>query len=154
MDNSVEVEVSEAHGGPVNVPAGALSVEVTYGDAAVSLPLVPTEQRGLLLGDLVPTRAGVYSFHVTGSVREKALDVRATCSKATFECVEENSSAQFPVGEPSNGELAVRLSRESARAQRADDAADSARTLAIVAVALAAVAVAFAVRAARRSSRS
>lgn len=154
VENSVEVEVFDVSGVPVDVHAGSLSVEVAYGATAVTLPLVPTARSRLLRADLIPTRPGVYAFHVTGTVRERTLDVMATCSETTFECVEEGSIPQFPVKEPSNGELAVRLGRESARAQNAEDAADSARTLAIVAIALAAGAVTLAVRVTRRSRRS
>ena len=36
--------------------------------------------------------------------------MRATCSEATFQCVEESYVAQFPVKDPSAGELSQRLS--------------------------------------------
>jgi hypothetical protein len=148
-ENFVEVNVADA-GRPVAVPAGALSVEVVYGDAAVTLPLATTGVPGSLEARLTPTRPGSYGFHVSGSVRGKPLDAGATCSESTFECVEAAGGVQFPVADPSAGELAQRLSSEAGRAEDAGTQADQAQTLAIVALALAAVALAFAVRASRR----
>ena len=149
-DNFVEVTVADVHGNPVSVPSEALSVEVVYGDAAVTLPLAPTAVPGALEAPLTPTRPGTYRFDVSGSVGGRQLEVSATCSESTFECVDSASGAEFPVRDPSTGELAARLRSEADRVEAADDRADDARTLAIVALALAAVALALAVRATRR----
>ncbi len=148
--NFVEVIVSDLHGAPVVVPAGALSVEAVYGDASVTLPLTPTEEPGTLEAGLTPTRAGTYAFSVTGSVRGRPLDISATCSESTFECVDAAADTEFPAKDPSAGELAQRLSREAGRVGKAGDRADGAQTLAIVALALAAAALAISIRAARR----
>jgi hypothetical protein len=149
--NFVEVNVTDAEGTPVAVPDEALAVEVVYGDAAVTLPLHTTEQPGSLEAAITPTRPGTYSFHVSGSVGGRSLDATATCSDSTFECVESAAAGtQFPVADPSAGELAQRLSAESERAESAADSADSAHTLAIAALALAAVALALAAWARRR----
>jgi hypothetical protein len=153
LDNFVQVEVADAPGAPIAVPAGALSVEVAYGASAVTLPLVPAEQPGELRADLIPTRPGTYAFHVDGTVRGRALEVGATCSEATFECVEDAAGAEFPVRDPSSGELAQRLLRESERVQQASDDADSAHSLAIVALALAAAALATAIGAVMHGRR-
>lgn len=142
LDNSVEVEVADISGARVAVPAGALTVEVAYGSAAKTLPLVPGEDPGRLTAPLVPTRPGTYSFHVSGAIDGRPLDVRATCSEATFECVEDGSSAEFPTRDPSRGELAERLSRESARVEAATDRSESAQRTAVAALALAALAAA------------
>lgn len=149
-DNFVEVTVADAHGKPVSVPAEALSVEVVYGDAALTLPLLPTAVPGALEAPLTPTRPGTYGFEVTGSVEGRPLDASATCSESTFECVDLASSTEFPVRDPSAGELATRLRSEADRVAEANERADGAHTLAILALALAAVALALSIRAARR----
>jgi hypothetical protein len=149
-ENFVEIEVSDAQGAPVAVPPGALSVEVVYGDAAVTLPLVPTAAAGVLEARLTPTRPGTYAFNVTGTVHGRPLDVGTTCSESTFECVEIAAGTEFPVEDPSSGELAQRVSSESDRVEETSDRADGARTIAILALALAAVALATSIRAARR----
>jgi hypothetical protein len=152
-DNFVQVEVADSAGRPVAVPPGALAVEVTYGASAVTLPLAPAEAPGELRAELVPTRPGTYAFHVSGTVGGHSLDVAAGCSDATFECVEEASGAEFPVKDPSSGELAQRLLRESERVRQAADDADSARSIAVVALALAAAALATAVGVGLRGRR-
>jgi len=156
-ENFVEVEVADAGGNPVAVPSGALSVEVVYGDRAITLPLTPTGRPGALEARLTPTRPGSYGFYVSGSVDGTPLDAGATCSDSTFECVEAGGAVEFPVEDPSAGELAQRLSSEAGRvevagerAAEAGDEASGAQALALAALALAAAALAFALLARRR----
>jgi hypothetical protein len=141
--NSVEVDVSETAGTPVTDPGGSLTAEVSFGDQRISLPLLPAGGRpGKYRAWLVPTRPGTYTFHITGTLSGQAIDATSTCSESTFDCVADASQIQFPVKEPSAGQLAERVSRELPRAQRALEAAGSARNLAIVGIALAALALA------------
>jgi hypothetical protein len=149
-ENFVEVNVADARGTAATVPAGALSVEVVYGDTALTLPLSPTTVPGRLEARLTPTRPGTYAFNVTGSVDGRPLDASATCSDSTFECVEAAGATEFPVKDPSAGDLALRLGSEADRVEKANDRADSARTLAIAALGLAAVALAGSIWASRR----
>jgi hypothetical protein len=140
-DNFVEAEVSDAaSGAPVAIPAGRLSVEVSYGGKAITRPLDPDEEGDGMRAELIPTQPGVYTFHITGTAAGRTLDVRATCSESTFNCVEDSGGIEFPVKEPSAPELAQRLSRESGRAETAADTADSAKALASAALAIAALA--------------
>ncbi len=155
LDNFVEVTVSDAAtDAPVAVPAGALSVAVSYGGTAKTIPLTPDEAPGNLRAPLIPTRPGVYAFHVSGVIKGRTLDVSATCSEATFECVTDSSSVEFPAKDPTSGELAERIAREADRAQQASDDADSAKTFALVALAFAAAALAGALAAVRRRRKS
>jgi hypothetical protein len=154
-ENYVEVDVARAaSGAPVEVRPGALSVEVTFGTAARTLPLLPSGGPGKLRAVLVPTRPGTYGFHVTGQLRGEAIDVQATCSGATFDCVTEASELQFPARDPSAGQIAQRLARALPRAEDARDEASSAHTLALAALVAALlallVAVAVGVRVVRR----
>jgi hypothetical protein len=132
--NSVEVTVFGADGEPLAVPAGALSVEVSYADTAVTLPLVPTESLGTLEAQLTPTRPGTYAFAVSGRVQGRQVQARATCSPSTFNCVEGSAGPQFPVKDPSAGQLAQRLSSEADRVASANKQADDAHTIALFAV--------------------
>lgn len=148
--NSVEVTVSDAHGAAVAVAAGDLSAEVVYGDTAVTLPLNPTPELGRLEAPITPTRPGTYAFHVSGSVAGQPLEVGATCSESTFECVESDAAAEFPVSDPSPGELAQRLSSEADRVEEASDRADRAGTFALISLAVAVLALAASIWAVRR----
>jgi hypothetical protein len=139
--NHVEVEVADGAGNPVAVPPGALDVDVTFGKALASMPLFPAGARGKLSAAIIPTRPGTYAFHVTGTLRGRSVDAQATCSAGTFDCVLEPVGIQFPVKEPSSGQLAERVARGLPRAERAADRADSARGFAIAALAVAALAL-------------
>jgi hypothetical protein len=69
----------------------------------------------------------------------------STCSPETFACVADVSDIQFPVKDPSAGQLADRISRELPRAEGAMEAATGARTLALAGLAGAAFALVAAV---------
>ena len=138
--NFVEVGLADRSGAPVGAPPGALRVEVTFSGARTTLPLVPDgEQPGSFRAALVPTRPGTYAFHITGTVRGQAIDTAATCSERTFECVNDISEVEFPVKDPSAGDLAQAVTRVQPRVNDAADTADSARAIAIAAIAVAVV---------------
>jgi hypothetical protein len=144
--NTVEVDVIDAAGRPVTDLGGALSVEVSFGDERTALPLQPTRgQPGKYRAWLMPTRPGTYSFHITGTAQGQTIDTTSICSENTFACVRDSSEIQFPVKDPSPGQLADRISRELPRAEGAMEAAASARTLAIAAIAAAVLALGAAV---------
>lgn len=141
--NFVEVDVVDGAGHPVvDLGGGALSAEVSFGDEHIPLSLVPARgQPGKFRAWLVPTRPGTYSFHVTGTIKGQAIDMTSTCSDTTFACVADVSAIQFPVKDPSAGQLADRLTRELPRAQGALETAASARTVAFAGLAGAVVAL-------------
>lgn len=123
LRNAIVVSLADA-AGPLKDPGAALSVEVSFGDERITLALEPSPgATHEFRAAIVPTRAGTYTFHVTGKVRGQAVDVTSTCSEATFHCVGESSQIQFPTKEPSAGQLADRLGRAL---PRADDAAERA----------------------------
>jgi len=142
LRNFVEVAVSDASGAPVSDLGDSATVEVSFGEERITLPLLPAERPGEFRAVLVPTRPGTYAFHLTGTVKGRAIDATSTCSEETFECVAAASEVQFPVKDPSTGELAQRLDRELPRAEGAEDSADSAERIAIAALVLAALALA------------
>jgi len=141
LRNDVEVGVSHADGTPVRNLAGALTVEVSFGEARVALPLLPFEEPGELRAAIVPTRPGTYSFQLTGSVEGQAIDTTSTCSEETFDCVLDVSEIQFPAQDPPSGQLAERLARSLSRTEQAENEATDARRLALVAIALGALAL-------------
>jgi hypothetical protein len=157
MRNAVTVEITDAttHKPVVDLGGGSLSVELTFGDEHVVLPLhANPEQRNLFRASIVPTRAGTYAFHVTGKVKDQAIDVRSTCSPQTFDCVGSSADIQFPARDPSPGELAERIERSSPRAERALDVAGRAQMLAAAALGAAALAIVIALaRGVRRGSQ-
>jgi|SRR6266850_4329370 len=144
--NSVVVDVADAAGAPVKDLDGPLTVEVSFGDERLTLPLVPDGQRpGEVHAWLVPTRPGTYTFHITGRVKGQAIDATSTCSDSTFDCVTDVSEVQFPAKDPSTGQLADRIGRALPRAEQAHGAAAAARNVAIAAILLALLALAAAI---------
>jgi hypothetical protein len=152
--NFVEVAVTDiASGAAPAIPPGALDVEVSFGQnaATTTLPLTPSGTRGQLRATIVPTRPGTYAFHVTGTVRDKPLDVQATCSPSTFDCVSDASAVQFPAKDPSTGQLAERVERGIARAERADSGGNDGIAIAALIVAALALVTSGAALARRRA---
>lgn len=151
--NAVEVHVEDSAGRPVADPRGSLRVEVSFGDARRDLALEPAGEAGRYEAAIVPTRPGTYAFHVTGTLRGRRIDVAATCSERTFECVEGGDAIQFPVADPAASELDRKLDRALLRARAAEDDAAQAQNLAIGALIAAALALVAACGLALRRAR-
>lgn len=152
--NAVVVTVADQKG-PLKDAAGSLSVEVAFGSERMTLPLEPVFNRaGEFRAWLVPTRAGTYTFRVTGKLGSQVIDVTSTCADNTFHCVEDASAIQFPVKDPSAGQLADRIERALPRAELAADSAASARSLATAALVVSVLGAAAAIVLGRRRSRT
>lgn len=136
--NAVIVSLSD-RGGPLTKADGGLKVEVTFGTERTTLALEPVPNRPHeFQAAMVPTRAGTYTFRVTGTINKQAIDVSSTCSDSTFHCVTDASAIQFPVKDPTVGQLAERIDRALPRAADAGAAATGTRTLAWIALGLSA----------------
>lgn len=147
LKNSVEVDVSDASGMPLSDVGASLNVDVTFGEARITLPLLPVRERpGKVRAWLIPTRPGTYAFHVAGTVRDQPIELTSTCSNRTFSCVEDASRVQFPVKDPSTGQLAERVSRDLPRTEQAIGTATTARNVGIVAIVMALAALVVMIR--------
>jgi hypothetical protein len=140
--NSVQLLIADAKSGePFNNLEDTLDVEVTFGDQSTTMPVEPDFLPGVFgeEGDyrawLTPTRAGEYTFHFTGTVGNTEVDEEFTSGPDTFATPVDVKEVEFPVKDPTTGELAQRLTQELPRAEEAAaDEADSAKTIAIVGV--------------------
>jgi len=152
--NAVELDVVETAGGAVpDLTGAAMTVDVSFGDQHVALPLRPVfRQPGKLRAFLLPTRAGTYSFHFSGTIKGLAIEATSTCSDTTFACVADAAAIQFPAKDPSTGQLAERMDRTLPRADAASSGASVARTIAIAAFIVAVLALALAFRS-RKAAR-
>ena len=143
-------------GTPVTDLGDTLSVTVGFGDQTNDLSMEPFFEIGEFgtPGDyrawFIPTRAGQYSFHFTGTIRGTKIDETFTSGPNTFDDVVSPTDVEFPVQDPTNGELADRIDREIPRLEAsisdlkasvgsATDDASGARTLALVGVVLGAL---------------
>jgi hypothetical protein len=137
------VTVTDAKGAAAPDAIGApLSVEIVFGEERLVLPLQPVFGRpGEFRAWLIPTRPGTYAFHITGKIKEQAIDVSSTCSEKTFDCVSDASELHFPAKDPSTGQLAESVSRALPRADLALSTAGSARTMAMAGLGVAILAL-------------
>jgi hypothetical protein len=154
--NSVQLIFNKG-GKPVVNLTDQLKVEVSFGGQSTTLSFEPNFEVG---GDgdpgdyrawFVPSQAGKYTFHLTGTFEGQKFDVTATSGPTTFASVQELSSVAFPpVTAPTNEELATKIDQEATRTQdavtaaqtaatSANDAAKTAKTVGIVGVLLGAI---------------
>ena len=157
--NSVELLLSKG-GMPITDLGDTLSVAVGFGDQSKDLSVEPFFEIGEFgtPGDyrawFIPTRAGRYVFHFTGTIHGTKIDETFTSGPKTFDDVVNPADVEFPVQDPTNGELADRIDREIPRLEAsvaearssadrsvgsAVDDASGARTIALVGVALGAL---------------
>ncbi len=149
QENSVQMFLNDAQDNPVTDLGDTLKVEVGYQDQTLpAMTMEPNFEVGEFgtPGDyrafFFPTRPGSYSFHFTGSIKGQQIDETFTSGPQTFSDVQDSSGVEFPVKDPTTGELATRLDREvqrvttsaQAQAAAAKDQADSAHTLALIGI--------------------
>lgn len=167
--NSVQILL--VHDGKPVVDLGdTLDVEVAFGDQTQSFPLEPFFEEGEFgtPGDyrawLFPTTSGQYSFHFTGTIDGEDIDETFTSGPSTFADVENPQSVEFPVQQPSTGELAERIDRVEPRlasaigdvqddVQATADDASSAKTIGLIGLVVGAIGLIVAIVALAASRR-
>jgi hypothetical protein len=153
--NSVSLALADAADKPITDVTDTVKVQVKSGDKTVDMTMEPNFKVGVY-GDpgdyrafIIPTRAGTYSFHFTGTIHGDAIDETFTSSETTFDSPKEASDVEFPAKDPSAGQLSQRIDRESSRVQAlqpavssAKDKASSAGTLGIIGIVVGALGLA------------
>jgi hypothetical protein len=153
--NSVQILL--VHDGKPVVDLGdTLDAEVTFGDQTQTFSLEPFFEEGEFgtPGDyrawLIPTTPGQYSFHFTGTIDGEDVDETFTSGPKTFDDVQNPQSVEFPVQQPSTGELAERIDRVEPRlasaisdvqadVQTTSDDASSAKTIGLIGLVVGAI---------------
>lgn len=147
FSNAVQLFLADASGKPVTNLGDTLNVTPVFnGQQGQTLALRPAfgatyGTQGEYDSVLTPTRPGTYAFHFTGSIAGQNIDETFTSSDKTFSDVADAGGIQFPAKDPSNGELAAKLtnldprlaSLQAAQA-RAASKASTATTLAVVGI--------------------
>jgi hypothetical protein len=151
--NSVQLLLNEANDKPVVDLGDTLKVDITTGSSTddtqkLSMTMQPNFEVG---GDgtpgdyrawFVPTAPGPYTFHFTGSIKGQKVDEKFTSSPTTFDEVQDPAQVEFPVKDPTTGQLTARVDRETQRLntaladarRQAKDEAGTALLIAIVGV--------------------
>jgi hypothetical protein len=127
---------------------GKLQVTITTGsqtseplDMAASFdPDSGLGTHGEFVASIMPTQPGAYTFHFTGTIKGQKVDEKFTSGPKTFNTVDEPTATQFPVKDPSIGQLSGLTNRLSSRVNSglsaAKSKADSASSTATVGVVL------------------
>jgi hypothetical protein len=114
--SGLELVVTKA-GTPIEGLETALVAAVIYGDAQRDLPLSAIPGRaGAYESVFIPTSAGAYTFHISGSIGGTPIDASFSSSPTGFDEVQELAAGQFPVQFPAPAGLAIdaRRGREAA----------------------------------------
>lgn len=130
LENGLYLNVVQIGGAnePVEDLQSTLQAEVVFGGSTMPLTLAPLpDAPGEYVGGFIPTRSGDYTFRITGTIGEQAIEEEFRSSPDTFDSVQPAAAAQFPEPVPTGEALAAALSD-------AEDDASSARTLAFVGI--------------------
>ncbi len=155
IENSVQVFIHTKSDKPVVDLGPTLNVQVSYGNQTMDkMTMEPNFEVGEfgIPGDyrafFVPTRPGDYTFHFTGTIKGTPVNESFTSGPKTFSSVDDPSSVEFPVKDPTTGELGDAVQRLQPRVDGAvaaqqrltaenrtlRDDVDSAKSLATVAL--------------------
>jgi hypothetical protein len=135
IENAVQVIVKDTAGTSIDdVPASDFTVVVSIGgQQTAALPLNASFDPDTGLGTpgeytahLIPTAPGDYTFHIVGTIHGTKVDQSFTASDTTFDAVQGQSDAQFPVQVPSETEISARVDRLDTRVQATQTAAAAA----------------------------
>jgi len=142
FQNGVQVRLNDGAGKPVLDLGEALKVEVLYGKQKTeAVALVPAfgakvGRPGEYWAPIIPTRAGPYTFHLIGSIKDQKVDESFTASERTFDLVQEPSEIEFPAKDPTRAELALRIQRMGPRIEKLNETLDGVKTLAAAGLAI------------------
>lgn len=76
----------------------SLQAEVTFGDQSIVVNFRPAwGETGHYIAELMPTLPGDYTFHVTGTIGDTAVDEVFTSADGDFSSVEPATDVMFPV---------------------------------------------------------
>lgn len=146
IQNAVDFFLNDANDKPITDLGDSLKVQIVFGDQkGDQLSFEPAGDAGTpgeYLAAVTPTRAGVYTFHLTGTIHGQPFDQSFTSSDKTFDSPKALTEIEFPVKDPTNADLATKLDRTSARLNADNTAAlkaakkakDDASMLAIIGI--------------------
>lgn len=89
-----------------------LKAELIAGGGSTVKPLTIATRFGLpgkYQGQVLPTKVGDYTFHITGTVNTTAIDEKFESGPGRFGAIEDLAPLQFPTSLPSNSDLAAKL---------------------------------------------
>lgn len=149
--NGVSLRITRAaNNAPVEGAEKTLKVEVSFGGQKRTFDLrAQFGQPGSYTADLIPTRAGAYTFRFFGSLDEQPIDETFVSGPGRFNDVQGREELQFPERLPALGAVSrtageAQVAAEAARAaaQEARGGVGGARTLGLAGVVVGALGLA------------
>jgi hypothetical protein len=117
--NALDLSVTEtATAKAVEGLEKTLKAEIIVGGGAATMPLAIDARFGVpgtYEAQVVPTKVGDYTFHITGTVNATKIDEKFESGPGRFGGVEEIAPLQFPNTVPSNSALAAKLDDANAK---------------------------------------
>lgn len=163
IQNAIDFFLHDANDNPITDLGDSVKVQVVFGnqksDQLAFEPAGDAGEPGEYLAAITPTRAGVFTFHLTGTIHGQPFDQSFTSSDKTFDSPKAATEIEFPAKDPSNADLATKVDRTSTRLN-ADNAAalkaakqakDDASRLAIIAIVVGALGLVVGLRRGRRA---
>jgi hypothetical protein len=109
--SGLEIHVTK-DGTPVEGLETTLKAQVGFGSAQRDLTLAAREDApGWYESIFIPTAAGRYTFHLTGTIEGQAIDQSFTSSPTGFNEVNEAATGQFPDVLPTTTEIAAQATK-------------------------------------------
>lgn len=111
--NALDLTVTEtASSKAVEGLEKTLKADLIAGGGAAVMPLAIAARFGLpgkYQGQVLPTKTGDYTFHISGTVNTTNVDEKFESGPGRFGAVEDIAALQFPNKVPSNSDLASKL---------------------------------------------
>ncbi len=139
--NALDLTVTEtATTKPVEGLEKTLKAELIAGGRSTVKPLTIATRFGLpgkYQGQVLPTRVGEYTFHLTGTVNTTVIDEKFESGPGRFGGIEDLAPLQFPNSVPSNSDLATNLDDANGKLTLAIALAAAALGVSVVSLAMA-----------------
>lgn len=119
--NGLALTITDAKGNPVEGAEKTLTSTVAYrGGSAKEFPLRAVfGQKGQYTADLIPTKAGAYTFTFTGTLNGDPINETFESGPGRFNDVESPAALQFPETVPAAADLAQQAQSAQATADTA-----------------------------------
>lgn len=119
--NGVQLFLSDGQNHPVTDLGGTLQAQIVYqGAKSEEMALVAAfgatyGTQGEYDAPVTPTRPGDYTFIFTGTIHGTPVNESFTSSPTTFDTVRDATAIEFPVKDPSAGQLSTAVQRLGTR---------------------------------------
>jgi hypothetical protein len=153
QENGLDLTITDANGTPVDGAEKTLKVGIAYGGgAAKNLPLrARFGLKGKYTTDVIPTKAGSYSFVFSGTLNGDAVNETFESGPGRFDDVVTTSSIEFPASTDAAAQSAGPSATDAA-VQRATIVGGAGVAVGLIGIILGAVALALRGRAAESTA--